>query len=116
MNGLMPNFLILMNVVNFIVSFGVIAFLFTLIFKVIPNANPPWRSVWPGGVLTAALFLFGKMLISVYLGHAAVASTYGAAGSFVALLVWVYYSAQILFFGAEFTYVYSMYLKRPKKS
>jgi membrane protein len=108
-NGLLPDFVLLMQAINFLISFGVIALLFAMTFKVVPDVSVPWRDVWPGGILTAALFIIGKMVIGFYLGHAGMASTYGAAGSFVALLLWVYYSAQILFFGAEFTYAYSCY-------
>src|SRR4029434_10548072 len=73
------------------------------LFKYVPDAEISWRDVWLGGLLTAVLFTLGKTAIGVYLGQASVGSGYGAAGSMVVLLVWVYYSALILFFGAEFT-------------
>jgi membrane protein len=95
--------------VNFAVSFAVVALLFSLIFKVVPDARIRWRDVAYGGTFTALLFTIGKTLIGVYLGEAGVASPYGAAGSLVVLVVWVYYSAQILFLGAEFTRVYAEY-------
>ena len=76
-------------------------------FKVLPDAAVRWRDVWPGAVLTAALFSVGKLLIGLYLGNSTVASAYGAAGSLVVVLLWVYYSAQIMLFGAEFTRLYA---------
>jgi len=105
-NGL-PGGSALWAVVNFAISLAVIALLFALIFKVVPDVKIAFRDVWLGGLLTALLFTGGKTLIGVYLGKAGVASPYGAAGSLVVLVVWVYYSAQILFFGAEFTRVYA---------
>jgi membrane protein len=106
-DDLLPAAVALMFLVNFVVSFAIIAFLFALIFKTIPDLLIPWRSVWPGAVLTTLLFIAGKALIGFYISHAGIASSYGAAGSIVILLLWIYYSAQILFFGAEFTYIYS---------
>jgi membrane protein len=93
--------------INFVVSFGVTTLLFALIYKVLPDAKVQWRDVWIGAVVTALLFTVGKAALGWYLGRPSTTSTYGAAGSFVALLLWVYYSAQILFFGAEFTQVYA---------
>jgi membrane protein len=93
-------------------SFAVVAALFAVIYKLLPNAVIPWRHVLPGAVVTAALFLLGKWGIGLYLGRGAVASAYGAAGSVVALLLWIYYSAQIFFFGAVFTRQYALYLSR----
>jgi membrane protein len=78
-----------------------------MIFKYLPDVQIGWRDVWLGAVITSALFTVGKFAIGLYLGHSSMASSYGVAGSFVVLLVWVYYSAQILFFGAEFTQVYA---------
>jgi membrane protein len=98
---------ILWQVVNFVVSFGVTTLLFAAIFKVLPDAKIEWRDVWIGAVATAVLFTLGKFAIGLYLGRAAPESTYGVAGSLVAMLIWVYYSAQILFMGAEFTQVYA---------
>lgn len=92
--------------VSALVSFTVIAMLFAAIYKLLPEAAISWRDVLPGAILTAALFSIGKYLIGLYLGNSAVASSFGAAGSLVALLLWVYYSSQIFFFGAEFTRLY----------
>jgi membrane protein len=100
--------LCLWQVVNAVVSFGIITLLFALIFKVLPDVMLTWRDVWIGAAVTALLFTVGKYLIGLYFGRAGVASYYGAAGSLVVILVWVYYSAQILLFGAEFTRVYTL--------
>ncbi len=83
------------------VSFIVITFLFALIFKLLPDVTLSWKDVWIGAASTAVLFIFGKSLIGAYIGSAGIASIYGAAGSLVVVLVWIYYSSQILFFGAE---------------
>ena len=88
-------------------SFIVITCLFALIFKVLPEAAIDWRDVWVGAALTAALFVVGKFAIGFYLGVSDVGSAYGAAGSVIVILVWIYYSALILFFGAEFTQVWA---------
>jgi membrane protein len=101
----LPGGATLWQVINFTLSFGVVTLLFALIFKVIPDAKIQWRDVWLGAAVTALLFSIGKQLLGLYLGKAAVGSSYGAAGSIVALVVWVYYAAQILFVGAEFTQV-----------
>ena len=90
-----------------ILSLAVITGLFALIFKVLPDAEVAWNDVWVGAVLTALFFTIGKFAIGLYLGKSDVGSAYGAAGSLVILLVWVYYSAQILLFGAEFTQVHA---------
>jgi membrane protein len=95
------------HVIDFVVSFGIITLLFAAIYKVLPDANIAWNDVWIGAAMTSLLFVVGKILIGLYLGHSTVASSYGAAGSLVVLLLWIYYSAQILFFGAEFTQVYA---------
>jgi membrane protein len=92
---------------NAVVTFLVVTVLFALIFKFLPDAKVAWRDVWVGALMTAILFTIGKMLIGLYLGKSAVGSSYGAAGSLVVLLVWIYYSAQILFFGAELTQAYA---------
>ncbi len=89
--------------VNFIVSLSVIAALFAMLFKWFPDAEVSWRDVWPGALVTAILFDLGKQLIGWYVGTQSFESTYGAAASLVVLLVWVYYSAQIVLFGAEVT-------------
>jgi membrane protein len=93
--------------VNFLLSFVLMALLFALIFKVLPDAAIAWRDVWLGAAVTALLFSLGKYAIGLYLGRTGVTSVFGAAGSLIALLVWIYYSAQILLFGAEFTWVWS---------
>lgn len=91
----------------FLVDFALIAVLFAMIFKFVPDAKIHWRDVWIGGVLTAVFFLVGKWALGIYLASGAAASAYGAASSLITLLLWVYYSAQILLFGAEFTQVYA---------
>jgi membrane protein len=103
----LPGSNLLWEIINNIVSFIVITLLFAAIFKVLPDVEIRWNDVWIGALVTSALFIVGKTLIGLYLGHASVGSTYGAAGSLLVFLVWVYYSAQILFFGAEFTQVYA---------
>jgi len=95
------------QLLNGLISFGVITLLFALIYKILPDVEVSWRDVWVGAAMTAFLFTIGKFLIGLYLGNSSVASAYGAAGSFVVLLLWIYYSAQILLFGAEFTQVYA---------
>jgi membrane protein len=105
--GLMPGAAILGHALNFALSFGATTVLFALIFKFVPDARVAWRDVWVGALLTAALFAAGKFLLGLYLGRGSIGSAYGAAGSLVVLLIWIYYSAQILFFGAEFTQVYA---------
>jgi membrane protein len=95
--------------VNFAVSLGVITLLFALIFKVVPDVEIKWSDVWIGALVTALLFTVGKWGLGLYLGRASVASPYGAAGSLIVLVVWVYYAAQLLFFGAEFTQVYTQH-------
>ena len=92
---------------NALLSFAVITCMFAMIYKLLPDVKVAWRSVWIGAAVTALLFTLGKSLIGLYLGRSAVASVYGAAGSLIVILLWVYYSAQIVFFGAEFTKVYS---------
>jgi membrane protein len=96
-----------LELINFVVSFIVITFLFAMIFKFLPEIKIAWKDVWLGAAVTAALFSLGKFLIGLYLGRSEVGNTFGAAGSMAILLIWVYYSAQILFFGAEFTQVYA---------
>lgn len=90
-----------------VLTFGVITCLFAVIYKVLPDAPLSWGDVWIGAAFTAALFSVGKYAIGLYLGNSAVASSFGAAGSLIALLLWVYYSAQIFFLGAEFTRQYA---------
>src|SRR6266511_1457769 len=95
------------QMINLVVSIGVTTILFALIYKFLPDAEIAWRDVWLGAFVTAVLFSLGKLLIGIYLGNSAFSSSFGAVGSLVLLLVWIYYSAQILFFGAEFTQVYA---------
>ena len=104
-----PGMDVIMQTLAVVISFGVVSLLFAMLFKFLPDVKVAWHDVWIGAVLTAALFVIGKIGLGVYLGKAATASAYGAAGSLVIILLWVYYSAQILFFGAEFTQVYSKY-------
>ncbi|MCO5191308.1 MAG: YihY/virulence factor BrkB family protein [Anaerolineae bacterium] len=107
LGGLAPEAVLLGCILNFVISLGGVAVLFALIFKVIPDTHVQWRDVWPGAIVTALLFSVGKWTIGLYLGQSAPSSVYGAAGSLIVILVWVYYSAQILFLGAEFTQVYA---------
>src|SRR5205807_9474808 len=93
--------------VYFCFDLVVVGFLFAMIFKFLPDATIEWRDVWIGGGLTALFFLIGKWALGFYLGSGAAASAYGAASSLITLLLWIYYSAQILLFGAEFTQVYA---------
>lgn len=93
--------------INLTVSFGLISLLFAAIFKVLPDVKIQWRDVWVGGVVTAALFTTGKFFLGLYLGRDGTTSVYGAGAAFVVVLLYVYYSAVILFFGAEFTQVYA---------
>ncbi len=97
----------LLQIVNTVISIGVITILFALMYKFLPDAEIAWRDVWVGAFITSVFFSLGKTAIGLYLGNSAVASSFGAAGSLVLLLLSIYYSAQILFFGAEFTQVYA---------
>lgn len=103
----LPGGAVLWQGVNLAVSLGVITLLFAIIFKVVPDIEIRWRDVWVGAFVTAALFSAGKYVLGLYLGTSTVASSYGAAGSVVALVVWVYYSSQLVFLGAEFTQVFA---------
>ena len=102
-----PEQAVLSRVLEIAVSLLVLTFVFALLYKYVPDAEIGWRDVWLGGLITAVLFTLGKTAIGIYLGRASVGSAYGAAGSMVVLLVWVYYSALIMFFGAEFTHVWA---------
>jgi Predicted membrane protein len=108
LNEWIPGQEVFWQVVNFVISIGVVTLLFAMIFKIMPDAHIAWHDVWIGALLTAVLFAFGKWLLGLYLGRSSVASVYGAAGSLVVILMWVYYSAQILLFGAEFTRLYAI--------
>jgi membrane protein len=101
----MPGGEFLWQAINWIIAFGLITLLFAMIYKILPDAKIAWRDVWMGAAVTSLLFNVGKYLIGLYLGHSSLMSTYGAAGSLVAILLWVFYSSQILLFGAEFTFV-----------
>ena len=96
-----------LHVVGLLISFGLVTVLFAMIFRYLPDVRVEWRDVWLGAAFTSLLFVLGKFALGLYLGKGAVGSAYGAAGSLVIILVWVYWSAQILFFGAEFTQVYA---------
>jgi membrane protein len=105
--GLLPIPSAMLAVSNFLISYVGVTVLFGLIFRFVPEARVRWRNVWPGALVTAMFFTIGKTLIGLYLGKSSVGSAYGAAGSVVVVIVWVYYSAQIFFFGAEFTHAYA---------
>jgi len=98
---------VVLQAVNFIFSFALVTLLFAMIYKILPAVSIAWKDVVVGATITALLFSIGKWLIGLYLGNSAVASTYGAAGSVILVLIWVYYSAQIFLLGAEFTKVYT---------
>lgn len=97
----------LMDAINFCITFGVIFVLFSVIFKVLPDVNITWRTVRSGALFTSILFVIGRLLIGIYLQNSGTESTYGAAGSIVLILLWVYYTAAILYFGAVFTREYA---------
>ncbi len=106
-SGLFPGLQALMQMLNFFISLFVVTALFALVFKFVPDAVIAWKDVWLGAFVTAVLFTIGKVLIGLYLGNGTVTTGFAAAGALVVILLWVYYSAQILFFGAEFTQVYA---------
>jgi membrane protein len=106
-NNLIPGIAFIWQIVNFLVGFAISTVLFGLIFKVLPDVKITWSDVWIGAAITSILFSFGRFLLGQYLGNGSFGSTYGAAGSVVVVIAWVYYAAQILFFGAEFTQVYA---------
>ncbi len=101
-----PGVAIVWQALNVLVSLGVISLLFAMIYKLLPDVDLAWSDVWVGALVTAGMFTLGKFLIGLYLGTSSLASSYGAAGSVIVLLVWVYYSAQIVLLGAEFTREY----------
>src|SRR4051812_6784448 len=96
-----------LHLVDWVLSFALITLLFAMIYKVIPRVRIAWRDVWVGAAVTSALFALGKFLIGLYIGRSSVASAFGAAGSLVVLIVWVYYSSQVFLLGAEFTRLYA---------
>jgi membrane protein len=105
--GWFEGWAVVLEILNFVVSFAITTGLFALIYKFLPRAEIAWHDVWIGAAVTALLFAVGKFLIGLYIGRSGIASGFGAAGSFVVLLVWVYYSTQIFLLGAEFTWVYA---------
>ncbi len=107
--GILGSSATVLATISSFISFGVIACMFAVIYKTLPDAPLSWRDVWVGAAFTAGLFSLGKYVIGLYLGNSGVASSFGAAGSLIALLLWVYYSAQIFFLGAEFTRHYALW-------
>jgi membrane protein len=107
LSSIMPAITLLWLIIDFIISIFVTAILFALIFKILPDVILEWRDVWLGAFVTSLLFTIGKFALVIYLGTSQIASTYGAAGSLIVILIWVYYSAQILLIGAEFTKVFT---------
>jgi membrane protein len=105
--AVLPGGAVVWQGVDFLVSFALITVLFALTYKIVPHVRIAWKDVWIGAAMTSLLFTIGKLLIGWYLAHSSVTSAYGAAGSVVVILLWVYYSAQVFFFGAEFTRVYA---------
>jgi membrane protein len=99
---------VVLYIVNLVITLGVITALFAIIFKVLPDVKIKWKAIWPGAIATAILFMIGKFLISLYISKSNIGSTYGTAGSLVILIVWIYYSSMILYFGAEFTKAYAL--------
>lgn len=109
LTNLFPELTVIMvYVVNLLITFGITALLFAMIFKVLPDARIKWKHVRAGAFTTAALFMIGKFLIGYYLGHSKLSSSYGTAGSVIVMLLWVYYSAMILYFGAVFTHAFAV--------
>jgi membrane protein len=104
---LFPGAVVLLQILNLTVGFGVTVALFATAYRLLPRVRIAWSDVWTGAVATAALFTLGKYLIGLYLGRAGISSGFGAAGSLVIILVWVYYSAQVFLLGAEFTWVFA---------
>ncbi len=106
---------IVFYVINLLLTLGVTTVLFAIIFKILPDVKIRWKAIWPGAIATSLLFMIGKFAISFYVSKSNIGSTYGAAGSLVILLVWIYYSAIILYFGAEFTKSYALQKGVPVK-
>jgi membrane protein len=107
LRGVIGDFVVIGWIADIVISLAVVTSLIALMYKILPEAKVAWRDVWVGAGVTAFLFLLGKYLISVYIGQASVGSAFGAAGSLAVLLVWIYYSAQIILLGAELTRVYA---------
>jgi membrane protein len=95
-------------VLNLLITMGITSFIFSIVFKVLPDAEIRWKDVIAGSIVTTVLFLLGKFAISFYISQAQIGSTYGPAGSLIVLIIWIYYSSMILFYGAEFTKAYAM--------
>jgi membrane protein len=106
-SGLLPVPAWVLHAANFAVSFALVTLVFAILYDVLPERRIPWSDVWVGAAFTSLLFTAGKTLLSLYLSHSSVGSPYGAAGSVVVFVVWVYYSALLVLFGAEFTRIYS---------
>ena len=111
-SGMFGDMTVVMHVVNFVVSFGLITLLFACLFKYVPDAKIAWRDVWFGAIVTSILFTLGKFGLGMYLGKSSVVSTYAAAGALLIVLLWVYYTSQIVFFGAELTQAYATEMGR----
>src|SRR5579863_5729899 len=106
-NAVLPFGALILQILNFVISFALISVLFAAIYKVLPDVKLHWADVVVGAVVTALLFNVGKFLIGLYLSHSALASSYGAAGALIIIMLWIYYSAQIFLLGAEFTKIYA---------
>ncbi len=104
---LFSNWATIASVVEFASSFGLVTVVFAMIYKIMPRVQIAWKDVWVGAAVTSLLFTIGKFLIGLYIGRGSIASGFGAAASLVVVLIWVYYSAQVFLFGAEFTWVYA---------
>jgi membrane protein len=107
MGGVIPAHEVVWHILDLAISLGIITLLFAMIFKLLPDVSIAWRDVWVGSFVTALFFTVGKYLLGAYLGRSSLSSAYGAAGSFVVVLLWVYYSAQILLLGAASIHVYA---------
>jgi membrane protein len=104
---LLPGADFLWHITDLVVSFGAVTLLFAMLFRYVPDERVTWKDVWIGAAATALLFDIGKLLIGFYIGKTSIGSMFGAAGSVVVILTWVYYSSQLVFLGAEFTHVYA---------
>ena len=104
---MVPGALVALQVINLAVGFGITTALFAMTYRLLPRASIEWSDVWMGAVVTAGLFTVGKYFVGLYIGHAGTSSAFGAAGSLIVVLVWVYYSAQIFLLGAEFTWLFA---------
>jgi len=113
--GVLPGAPLVGKILDGGVDFAIVVLLFAAIFKIVPDVNIGWNDVWIGALLTAVLFTGGKLAISWYLGRSNIGSAFGAAGSILFVLAWVYYSSQILFFGAEFTKIYAEHRERTRR-